>query len=102
MTLKTLTMARNGGLVIASAVLMGEPISGLEAFGYTGLLACFAMYTYVKAQEGTVPSRPSTQEESRGLCAPTPPVPDSHAMRCMGGQTSAPPSCLQGRGVFEH
>jgi len=55
MTLKTLTMARNGGLVIASAVLMGEPISGLEAFGYTGLLSCFAMYTYVKAQEGTVP-----------------------------------------------
>ena len=51
MTLKTMTMARNGGLVMVSALLMGETITGLEAFGYTGLLFFFSMYTVVKAQE---------------------------------------------------
>jgi len=51
MTLKTLTMARNGGLVIVSALVMGEPITSLEAFGYTGLLGCFAVYTWLQATE---------------------------------------------------
>jgi hypothetical protein len=51
MTLKTLTMARNGGLVIVSAVLMGETITKLESIGYTGLLVCFAMYTVVSYTE---------------------------------------------------
>ena len=51
MTLKTLTMARNGGLVIVSALVMGEQISNLEAFGYTGLLICFALYTWLQATE---------------------------------------------------
>ena len=51
MTLKTLTMARNGGLVIVSALVMGEAISTLEAVGYSGLLSCFAVYTYLQATE---------------------------------------------------
>jgi len=56
MTLKTMTMARNGGLVLFSALLMGESISALEAFGYSGLLVCFAMYTCVKASEASRPA----------------------------------------------
>lgn len=56
MTLKTMTMARNGGLVLFSALLMGESISNLEALGYTGLLGCFAMYTYVKSTEAAKPT----------------------------------------------
>jgi len=52
MTLKTLTMARNGGLVMVSALVMGETITTLEAVGYTGLLGCFTAYTVVKAREG--------------------------------------------------
>ena len=51
MTLKALTMARNGGLVLVSAVVFGETITALEAVGYGGLLGCFAMYTCVKARE---------------------------------------------------
>lgn len=51
MTLKTLTMARNGGLVIVSAVVMGETITRLEGIGYSGLLLCFGAYTLVKAAE---------------------------------------------------
>ena len=75
MTLKTLTMARNGGLVIVSAVIMGETITGLEAFGYTGLLLCFTMYTIVKASEGSLTSNtakqtetPASANEARPLC----------------------------------
>ena len=49
--LKTMTMARNGGLVIVSALVFGEAITTLEAVGYTGLLVCFTMYTLVKANE---------------------------------------------------
>ena len=51
MTLKALTMARNGGLVLMSALLMGETITTLELVGYSGLLSCFAAYTLVKAAE---------------------------------------------------
>jgi len=81
MTLKTLTMARNGGLVIVSALVMGEEISSLEAFGYTGLLICFAMYTVVKANESAAkptcptdramqvqPSTPSRSASSTNFC----------------------------------
>ena len=52
MSLKTMTMARNGGLVIVSALLMGETITTLEAVGYSGLLFFFSLYTMVKSQEG--------------------------------------------------
>ena len=58
MTLKTLTMARNGGLVIVSALVMGEQISNLEAFGYTGLLICFALYTWLQATEKQATEEP--------------------------------------------
>jgi len=51
MTLKTMTMTRNGGLVIVSALLMGETITSLESFGYSGLLIFFALYTHAKAVE---------------------------------------------------
>jgi len=51
MTLKTMTMTRNGGLVIFSALLMGETITSLEAFGYSGLLVFFGLYTYTKASQ---------------------------------------------------
>ena len=52
MSLKTMTMARNGGLVIVSALLMGETITTLEAVGYSGLLFFFSLYTAAKSQEG--------------------------------------------------
>ena len=74
MTLKTLTMARNGGLVMVSALAFGETITSLEAIGYTGLLACFAIYTLVKAGEGGgvaaangVGEKPSNEQELNAL-----------------------------------
>ncbi len=63
MTLKTMTMARNGGLVIISSLLMGEVITPLEAVGYTGLLGCFAMYTCVKAHEASAKTTIAEVEE---------------------------------------
>ena len=65
MTLKILTMARNGGLVIASAVMFGEEISALEAFGYSGLLVCFGLYTYVKANEATPNAGPKLTKAAK-------------------------------------
>eukprot|EP00967_Tisochrysis_lutea_P051729 scaffold63946_cov31-Tisochrysis_lutea.AAC.4 len=50
-TLKLITMARNGGLVVASAMCFGEEITLLEAVGYAGLLFFFGAYTAVKQQE---------------------------------------------------
>lgn len=50
-TLKLITMARNGGLVLASALCFGETITTLEAVGYAGLLFFFAAYTVIKHQE---------------------------------------------------
>jgi len=64
MTLKTLTMARNGGLVIVSALVMGEQISNLEAFGYTGLLICAALYIWLKATEKQATEEPPSAAES--------------------------------------
>ncbi len=76
MTLKTLTMARNGGLVIVSALIMGEPISGLEAFGYTGLLGCFALYTWLQATEK---AKPPASGDARGVAVEPPAASsDSH------------------------
>jgi len=50
-SLKLITMARNGGLVLASALFFGETITALEAIGYAGLLLFFALYTVAKNQE---------------------------------------------------
>jgi len=72
MTLKTLTMARNGGLVIVSALIMGETITWLEGVGYTGLLGCFAIYTYVKATEGSAKAPPAAKPDSTELQRLTP------------------------------
>ena len=55
MTLKILTMSRNGGLVLVSAVVFGETITRLEAFGYSGLLVCFALYTFEKMRPEAPP-----------------------------------------------
>jgi len=69
MTLKALTMARNGGLVLFSALLMGETITGLESFGYTGLLVCFTLYTIAKAQEAAQP-KPDIGKEGPSVVVP--------------------------------
>ena len=53
---------RVGRLVIVSAIVFGEEITALEAVGYTGLLGCFTVYTYVKATETEAPPRSSEQE----------------------------------------
>lgn len=50
-TLKLITMARNGGLVLASALCFGETITTLETVGYAGLLFFFGAYTVIKQQE---------------------------------------------------
>ena len=50
-SLKLITMARNGGLVLVSALCFGETITLLEAIGYAGLLSFFGAYTVVKQQE---------------------------------------------------
>ena len=49
MSLKTMTMARNAGLVLISALAMGEQVTGLELAGYSGLIGFFGLYTYLKA-----------------------------------------------------
>ena len=53
MSLKTMTMARNGGLVMVSALFMGETITTIETVGYSGLLFFFSLYTMVKSQEAS-------------------------------------------------
>jgi len=57
MTLKLLTMTRNGGLVLASALFFGETVTTLEAIGYSGLVACFGLYSMIKAQEGRLAAK---------------------------------------------
>ena len=63
-------MARNGGLVLFSALLMGETITSLEAFGYTGLLVCFTLYTMVKAQESKAPKAEMGKDEGPSAVVP--------------------------------
>ena len=57
MTLKLLTMTRNGGLVLASGLFFGETITALEGVGYGGLMVCFGLYTWVKASEAQAAAR---------------------------------------------
>ena len=69
MTLKTMTMARNGGLVLFSAAAMGEAVSPLEAAGYSGLLFFFALYACVKQQEAAAkPKVVVAPDEAERLC----------------------------------
>ena len=51
LTLKSMTMTRNGALVVFSGVAMGETVTWLELFGYGGLVFFFALYTQTKARE---------------------------------------------------
>ena len=46
--LKVLGTARNAGLVVFGAVVIGETISGLELVGYCFSLAAFAAYNYYR------------------------------------------------------
>jgi len=55
MTLKTMTMTRNGGLVLFSALLMGEEVTAVELVGYSGLLIFFTLYGVAKSQESSQP-----------------------------------------------
>lgn len=48
-TLKVLGTARAAGLVVWSAVMLGEQIAPLEAAGYSVSLAAFGAYNYFKA-----------------------------------------------------
>lgn len=50
-TLKVLGTARNAGLVVVSALALGEEISPLQACGYTVSLVAFAMYNYYKINQ---------------------------------------------------
>jgi hypothetical protein len=50
--------------VIVSALVMGEQISNLEAFGYTGLLICAALYIWLKATEKQATEEPPSAAES--------------------------------------
>jgi len=43
--------ARNAGLVVVSALALGEEISPLQACGYTVSLVAFAMYNYYKINQ---------------------------------------------------
>ena len=47
-TLKVLGVARNAGLVLWSAYVLGEAVSPLEAVGYSISLAAFAAFNYFK------------------------------------------------------
>jgi len=46
--LKLLGTARNAGLVLFSAVFLGEEITPLQGFGYALSLAFFGLYNYYK------------------------------------------------------
>lgn len=63
MTLKLLTMTRNGGLVLASGLFFGETITPLEGAGYGGLMVCFGLYTWVKASEAQAAAREPERSE---------------------------------------
>jgi len=63
MTLKTMTMARNAGLVLFSAVCMGETITALECCGYTLLLVFFIAYTFSPKESLTRSQQPSSSED---------------------------------------
>lgn len=90
MTVKALTMARNGGLVLVSAAVMGEEVTALEGFGYTGLMACFTAYTYVKMEEAKKPP-PPPPEPSDGSDVERPLTSDSPSSneQDQGGTDSA-------------
>ncbi len=64
-TLKLLTMVRNGGLVLASAIFFAEVITPLEWVGYGGLLVFFGMYTYIKQAEKAAPLKPQEKGAQR-------------------------------------
>ena len=72
MTLKMMTMARNGALVIFSALVMGETITTLEAVGYSGLLFFFALYTYTKLREKEAPIPAASVEVKEGELVSSP------------------------------
>ena len=46
--LKLLGTARNAGLVLFSAIFLGEQITALQAFGYLVCLYAFGLYNYYK------------------------------------------------------
>ena len=98
MTLKAMTMARNGGLVLFSALLMGETITALEAFGYTGLLVCFTLYTMVKAQE-SMPPKADVGKEGPSVVVPLMrDAPKSHQERDASPseeRDASPDTCLK-------
>ena len=50
MTVKVLTMVRNAGLILFSALVLGEETTPLELVGYGGLLVCFVAFTVEKAR----------------------------------------------------
>lgn len=72
MTFKLLTMMRNGGLVLASGLFFGETITRLEAFGYGGLMLCFGLYTYVKANESAAAAAASKGAVVQALVSSAP------------------------------
>ena len=81
-------LARNGGLVMISALAMGEAVSALEAVGYSGLLFFFALYAYVKAQGSSEKARSVAAAEpsdSEPLCAEERAAPGAGPPRRMCG-----------------
>ena len=54
-TLKVLGTARSAGLVVWSALVLGENVTTLEGSGYTLSLLAFAAYNYLKATEKPAP-----------------------------------------------
>eukprot|EP00051_Salpingoeca_urceolata_P035410 m.29503 g.29503 ORF g.29503 m.29503 type:complete len:331 (+) comp9170_c0_seq2:76-1068(+) len=47
-TLKALASARSAGLVLFCAVFLGEEVTALQVFGYTGAICFFAWYNYLR------------------------------------------------------
>ena len=50
MTVKLLMMVRNAGLVLFSALVLGEETTPLELAGYGGLVVCFVAFTVERAR----------------------------------------------------
>ena len=62
---KLLGTARNAGLVLFSALAMGEEVTGQQALGYTICLLFFGCYNYYKLTETkAVPSQQSADAEA--------------------------------------
>ena len=83
---KLLRTARNAGLVLFSALAMGEEVTGQQALGYTICLLFFGCYVYYKLTETCRGCPPSRRTPRRARPAV--------AVGARASKGGGPPGCL--------